>query len=689
MRLIFLVFLATAVAAQESFPLGRTELAEAPRDRGLFRGASSAYGHLAVWLDLRASDEGDIMAMRLRGDGTPLDGEGLVLGRRRGGPFAVTVASDGRDFLVAWSDHGLRVARVTREGKVFARADALTRSDQKQLLLVSNGSSYLYRYREDGQSYVALLDADGDPISGSLRFRDDVVAATRTHSGAYLVMSRDFYGVVRGGVLGEDQFPSRGRSATLPQLPRIIERARNLKLQTDERGIYSIYSVLKGPRNFLVYQRHDGQTGATISRPLEIFWDYPDEWEVHTVTSERSLHIATIGPYYGQQIVLREVSQSGRMTERARPGGAASPGWIGALLNGAGGPLLIWGDERFWSTGAQMYAAVIASRPWTAGGTLLSRSRRAQSMPRIAAGSRGLLAVWREIDARSAVVARLIASDGRPLTEPVVIVAPGATVDDLAVAFDGERFLVVWGVWEHGGVMGRFVDPDGRPAGDPFLIDARESRIASLLWDENRYVLTGLHWVLQFDRAGNQLTPPEYEGLALYTALCAECSDRYAGLAIGPSSWDVATPYFEVRSFATPDWDTIHFSRLPFEAGWDFVKPALARRGNTFFGILYSGGSLRSYPHGSELPYNVTSSARRMQAEWNGHAFIVAAGGTIAVHDAEGALIHHESIGDDVVASAFALEGAHAVTMVYQRGEPVRGSLERIEAKRIEVAKRP
>ncbi len=84
--------------------------------------ASSPTGYLAVWLEYRGPDDGELRATRLSVGGAPIDGEGFKLGAHVYDPPAVTF--DGRNFVVAWLDRSsgtaaILINRITTDGALL------------------------------------------------------------------------------------------------------------------------------------------------------------------------------------------------------------------------------------------------------------------------------------------------------------------------------------------------------------------------------------------------------------------------------------------------------------------------------------------------------------------------------------------------------------------------------------------
>jgi hypothetical protein len=724
LRVIAAAFLlAAATAMAEPFPLGRTDLAPAPGARWNLAAASNGTGHLAVWRDGRDSYDGDIWATRLLSDGRPLDGEGLRLGHAYGflGERPL-VATDMQDYLVVWTGRfgGLQSARVTRAGAVsiYQWTPDGVWAYQDAYRLASNGRSYLliFQDRERPGLKAVLLDRHGVPKSGEIRLDSDVRSLVGTRFGTWLISVRDD-GSTRIGVLREELFPRSGASVRMPPLPSTIERAYELRLARDSRGVYSIRRYWTGARYLLIYQRHDEQSGEPLGLPVKIPWPLEEAEDLVVSAVGRALYVAWSARIYDRcqtrQLKLIRVGENGEVENLELPGGA-KPDTVAAILEGPAGPLLLWSDRRYggdpcaptsWPSGIQLYAAVIHGSHWQNGGTVISLAQRAQRSPRLMKGPQGHLAVWIETDVTRTLVARLIDPDGRPVTEPLVV-ASDPEVNDPLIAFDGERFLVAWN--DSIGARARFVAPDGQPLGDAFALEGVSVDMNSLFWDGSQYVVTSENVLHRLSRSGAAIAEPvEAEDVELYLAACAGCDQPYAGVGVDAYGSVVSggPPYFaDYYSLAVggpPDDDGCLEEPVIdyYGAAWYWVRPAVAAspEGHVLR-IVHDGwtGSLHLLPgRGKDkdpLPYGMPYTwYRRLHAEWNGAAFVVAAGPSLAVHAPDGKVLRVVPLLGDVYESAVAVNGTGSATVLYQRGEwtsasnDAKGRSPRIEAIRIDT----
>lgn len=696
--LLTLLLAAAALSAHsaESFLVGRTDLAGVPFGAGGLRAASSRTGHLAVWVDHRASHVGEIYATRLTSDGRPIDAEGLLLGTLPSytSHVDIFVASCQGDYLVVWRVHGppTMAARVRADGRVSVQTiDPFPDHGVAPRSLVSNGSSYLL-YADGSRAEAVLLDLDGRPTTGPLKLGSETADVAGTRHGSWFVTTEEWDKTVRGGIVTPEMFPKLGRRRELRPLRRLVDHSEILLSGSDAAGVYTLRREGEGSKALYVYQRYNDLTRELEGWPLKIART-TEGHDLRAVTSGRSLYIA-----YSDRGLLREaarlyrVGSDGALREIQRPGGGVPLSQV-VLFDGPAGVVMLWRDAGI----GQIYAATVGGSAWIRGGTLLSRSRRAQVKPRIAQGSMGHLAVWTEVDARESLVARLLDGDGRPITEPVVITST-TFLQDVLVAFDGRRFLVVWQNTEWG-VAGRFLTPDGTLSGEPFVILPGESvsplTIASLIVDRGIYMLTVGDGLVRVSDAGDVLDdkPLSLRGYRTYLATCGDCEDSYfTALGVELTAANVRPQYSTYRHLAIGEYGgrfaiVGEGERLKGGREWGNVAPAFAKSGDGVFGVTYDArdGALQSLA-GKLMPYQLVLHIIRMQAAPIGDEFVVAAGRYLARHAADGRLIGYEAITPDATDSNFVVDGTDSLVVLYQeRGLGRGGAVSSIRATRVDI----
>gem|GEM_PF-1753827 len=194
--------------------------------------ASNGTHYFVAWSDNRNGVDYDIYGARLERDGTVLDPTALSISTAIGEQSSPKVASDGNDFLVVWQDvrnpanwYDVYGARVTDAGSVLDPAGIAIRTGsgtQYQPSVASNGSDYLVAWSEypGASSYDirgtrvspagAVLDPSG--ISISAASNEQSQPAIASDGANYLVVWSDS----RSGA-GYDIYGARVSSAGLVQ----------------------------------------------------------------------------------------------------------------------------------------------------------------------------------------------------------------------------------------------------------------------------------------------------------------------------------------------------------------------------------------------------------------------------------------------------------------------------------------
>ncbi|HXI51224.1 MAG TPA: hypothetical protein VNH84_06960, partial [Candidatus Saccharimonadales bacterium] len=112
--------------------------------------ASNGEDYLVVWSDLRFDTDNDIFGVRVSGAGAVLDPAALAIRRAPLREWSPAVASDGQDYFVVWQEYPggnawqIQGARVRRDGTVLPAIQINTlASDSRAPAVASNGRDYL------------------------------------------------------------------------------------------------------------------------------------------------------------------------------------------------------------------------------------------------------------------------------------------------------------------------------------------------------------------------------------------------------------------------------------------------------------------------------------------------------------------------------------------------------------------
>lgn len=668
MRTIIALLALTLAGPVFAFDLGSTDIGPAPGRRKQPTMAAYGDGYIAAWAD-RRSLRGDIYAARFGSDGAMLDPEGMYVGT--GMPpwtttASVLVASDGENALILWEGWG--GALVTRDGVRSVSRDVGYAS---ALALAWTGTHYLFIY---GLStpHAVLLDRDGTPVSGHLslseRWADPELACAHGRCFVALPTSRG----TAGGFLTPDLFPRAGETADAPPFPALFG-ATEVAVGHDDDGFYSIREQLPGR---FVMQRH----GAAMQRR---FWFEapPAATELLTASDGVTTHLA----YTTEDAVMVLV----RILDGAADIETAENRFARAIVYGRAGLLALWSDHGRTYAGEEMqhFAALANDRAWTERATLVSASRPRAVMPRLAAGTTTYLAVWLETRKEESLMYTLLDRDGRPLGAPRRL-ASTEGVRDAVIAFDGDRFLVVWNGAT--GARGRFVMQNGDASDTLAGPLSFNDLLGSLHWDGSQYHLA-LHSGIQKIAPSGALLDRYWLGDGAAFLARDPAGDR--GLAVAlerPMFWPYLVAGYTQITRTGPQGDPVFHD-------WRDVAPAVTFAGGALHGVVHvadeNANTLRFVGSGNHAPYPAPAvdwfptRVHRLGAHPFGDGFLIVAGKTLARHAADESLLDVRTVAGDAEETAVALDG-DTVLALFQRGSEHRfnpGPLPRIETVRLEL----
>jgi hypothetical protein len=375
--------------------------------------------YLIVWQDYR-SGEPDIYGARVTPTGTVLDGAGIAISTAPGGQIQPSLAFDGTNYLVTWSDArtgpaNVYGARVSTAGTVLdpvgiaistgplARSSPAVAFDGTNYLVVwedrrANGlTSDVYGSRVS--SAGAVLDPAGIPISTAA---DDQTQPEVAFDGTnYLVAwedsragsTYDVYGArvtAAGAVLDPAGIPiSTVANDTFPNPPAVAFDGTNYLVAWEDRrsGANDIYGARVSPGGTVL-----DASGIAISTAT----DRQDEPA-----------IAFDGTNY----------------------------------------LVAWSDERAGFTNADVYGARVsqAGAVLDPAGIPISTAGDVQDTPTLAFDGTNYFVGWEDSRAGIDVYGAPVTPAGKVLEPDGIIVS--TAVNSLvrpAVSFDGSNFLVVW-----------------------------------------------------------------------------------------------------------------------------------------------------------------------------------------------------------------------------------------------------
>jgi len=500
---IFLLFSLRA-AAGEAFPLGGGELGPAVGQRSPKAIGSNANGYLVAWTDNRDSYNAyTLYVARLDRTGKVLDPEGIFAAPANKWSTYVRIASDGTDYLVLSSvERNLTAVRVTRDGVASPHALGLLGSIDA---LEWNGRHYVALLDVSGGRVAILLDRDGRAASGALRFlhsagHSPLAMACRKGGKCLVAGTGGDSPKMHGGVISESMFPSIGARVERI-LPPLIPGYRVAVAATDD-GYVAVTPV----GNRMTVWRFDGGGDLLDDYTVEV----PEAHDVPQIVAA------------GVAVDVSFVSMSTYLETLARltPRGAVIyelPRRTELVGSGPAGLVAVWPESRpcIYDTCTEIFFGFRGTPGWRGAGKLLSHSRAAERMPRLARGPASILGAWVETRNSDEVRVRMLDRDGRPRTAPVVV-AGAPIVRELLAAFDGVNYLVVWEEKPENSlfsgastVYGRFVSQDGQLIGDRFLIGRRDA-LGSLAWNGSAYMVTVGASVIHLGTSGAELARAIY-----------------------------------------------------------------------------------------------------------------------------------------------------------------------------------
>ncbi len=372
--------------------------------------ASNGKEWLVVWADSRNGNQ-DIYGARVTGSGEVLDAAGLAIGAGQGEQTTPAVASNGKEWLVVWSEArgdtlGISGARVTGTGRVL-EALALTSGAEARLrpAVASNGQDWLVvwtdgRNEAAGDIYGArvsgaglVLDGAGLALARAERVQD--FASVAASGSDYLVVWED----ARGG--GQDVYGTRVTAAgeVLDASGRVLSAAAHAE---------SAPAVASNGRGWLV-----------------VWADASGDGDI------RGARVSSTG----------EVLDATGLALSAATGLQSAP----RVASNGVGYLVVWRDARRGGAEVDVYGTQVASTGMVldAAGVSISSESVSEELPAIAASSSStyLVVYRRPNEGNPRIRGRLVTSSSAPVV---------ATAQSASLAEDTRVELVLAGTSPNG-----------------------------------------------------------------------------------------------------------------------------------------------------------------------------------------------------------------------------------------------
>lgn len=506
--LLLLVALATMTSAYAlvpgEFPIAPLPKGPAPFDRRNVIVAVNSTVALAVWEDFRVdpSRPPRVWGSRFRRDtGQVLDPTGISIA-----PLAATegsnlraVATDGADFLVAWTEgYRLRLSRVLANGEVVEVAAPDLDADDVSITFAGDMYAVFFTLPKGNNRFlpgvhVALFDKSGRLVRvvGNAVYSNGAPAITSVASAGDTFLYLAWSDVADGAVHTAAFLTSQLRAGVLVPAPKVVEVSSAstapslISIATDGTNVLATW--LDVDSNPPVYQlrRFDGngtplgpitliERAGTIPAAPAAAWD-GIQYVVAFSAADNSLE------------AVRYTANGARSDSTPLPisppnvagvAAAASPGRIETVI--------AWLSKQ--SNGATIAADFIlpdGAVRFTPGHLSLSTSFAYRSDAVIAWRGNHYLATWSDavLGDIGAAFGRL-SPEGQPLDGSGIDLGASASALPPSLATNGSTAVVAW--LDVGGVAAWFVDANGNPAR---RLSNFPGGVPSVNWNGQQYVV--------------------------------------------------------------------------------------------------------------------------------------------------------------------------------------------------------
>ena len=387
-------------------------------------------GHfLVVWQDYRnGAKYADIYGARVSSKGVPLDKLGILISNATNHQVAPSVAYDGTNFLVVWSDYRTNYsptytdiygARVSLTGTVLDKAGipistAAQNQHSPSVSYNANGTNYLVVWHDYRNRYTTSYDIYGARLSPDGKVKDPAGIPISTDKG-----QQSSPAVAHDGtnflVVWEDY---RQGSTTDIYGARIDATGTVL----DKTGI-----AVSSAAN---HQRY-----AAIARGKASFLVV---WEDHrNATNVRSDIYGALVNSAGTVLIPGGVLISSAANDQYSP----------AVAYDGTNFLAVWQDYRdFKGSYYDIYGALVSPLgKIISSGIAVSTANGNQRFPEVAYGGGKYLVVWEDSRSGTDIYGAMVDTKGKVL-HPTGVTISNAANSQIApsVAYDGTNFLVVW-----------------------------------------------------------------------------------------------------------------------------------------------------------------------------------------------------------------------------------------------------
>ena len=410
-----LLVCAAAQAAAGPFPIAEPRIGEAPGRRLCVRVAAGDGQFLLVWQDTRSDDVRRTWAARMTRDGAVLDPTGLPLeDPSEDADFLHSVASDGRDFLIAINRHGgLRLVKVTHDGVVVpVPAPGFTGASDGNLVWLGDAYAYFFNGR------LAVLDRDGRVL---LAPRVAVTATTSVYELSFSISTDGTNGLLRWA----DAFDGRVYAApvTTAQVRNGTLRVTSTPLpERSNTPSYGLAAAASASRHLLVWSEDGKLRGRILTAggaPAgDRFVIAENIAQTATVAWNGSRFVVAYAVFdaIGRALRVAEYDENGTLLATPlRPPTWGSDPQVASL---AGDTVVAWHPSQTVGTRKEEIRADILRtglylRP--AEGILVTRSLPISMLPGAVWRGDHYLAVWAEVAMGTSTAIGRLDAQGRPL----------------------------------------------------------------------------------------------------------------------------------------------------------------------------------------------------------------------------------------------------------------------------------
>ncbi len=450
--------------------------------------ASNGGGYLVTWTDSR-SGSSDVYATRVDASGTVLDGNGFGVSTGPREEIAGSVASNGKDYLLAWTDFRSRstdiyFSRVSSAGEVLDPTGvplATGEANEDGPSVASNGTSYLIAWNvpgDGGGTHVSRVNPEGLVLDGGV-----LVVPNPYHHlflGTYVASNgTDFLVLVQQGATG--LYGRRVSGSGVPMDASYYKVASS----ADGGGVasngsdYLVAHTLRETVPTTVF--HTSATpvssAGAVGKQLAVV---PQE-----TNAQFAPRVASNGTSFLVLWMDHRNSRYGLYASRVSAAGEAldEPGLLivdgypdefDVASNGTG-YLVAWRfyyepDWLYESCNVSMRSVSVSGEP----GDTQSIPGQDPHAPHVASNGSGYLVVWEEND--HGIRATRTSETGKPMG-PAVAVTSNYRDEWPRVASNGSDYLVVWP--RELDVFARRVSAKGELQGAEFPVSTADGEQAS------------------------------------------------------------------------------------------------------------------------------------------------------------------------------------------------------------------